>query len=194
MPRCALLLLTLTLSLSWAALRPAVAADGTAPPPLSIHDLADLLGAKTPQRFAAFTDQNENEKYAKGIQVLSGADQLQIGDKVVKGLLLLFVRDGTVGAVKVDQDFDSLTDEQNQQLFDDTVAGLLDSAVKPTGQPGLGGSTSNWGFAHHGWVEVSKAYDSNMLGFYLLEGDMEASYKEYWRNFNAQYDGGFSMF
>jgi hypothetical protein len=184
LPLLALLVLSLT---------PVGAESETVPKPLqfTVAELAALSGAEVPEHLSGLRDVNTDDKYAQGIDVLGGEVVIVAGEFSIAADLLLFVREGKIGCVRLMQTWASHNAiHDDQASFNAVQADLLKATDTPDSKGSYGDSGGSWTSPDGVYVTTSRGYDQQGLFFYILRPEMENSFKEYWAGINAEFDAG----
>lgn len=164
------------------------AAYAAEPVEFSVAELAALVDKPVPKELKSSVNVNADEKYAKAIDVLSTQGNLRSGEYVLQVDILLFVRKGVIGCVRVEQTFESHNATVEKQASFNSVQTELMKATETPDSSGTAGDSGGWWVIDKGgtMVSTSRGYDSQGMIFYILTRDMEASFKEYWAGVQAE--------
>jgi hypothetical protein len=165
----------------------------------TVAQLAALSGADVPRELQSFTDVNADDKYVAGIDVLSGQVEIYSGAFTIAANLMLFVRDGEIGCVRIMQTMEShnaINDAQGS--FNSVQADLLKATETSDSTGNYSETGGSWSDPQGVQVATSCGYDEQGLFFYILRPEMEKSFKAYWAATIAEEDssdsGGFYWF
>jgi hypothetical protein len=156
-------------------------------PAVSLEQLAELVGEWLPADLFPTTDSNTGDKYAVGIDVQQTEVNLQLGNQQTTAWIHLYVRDGIIGGVRVEQTGATEDADRHAAFYATAVDVLLVSTLAPVAPPERFPATTDWNFGK-GRVHVVGGYERQGLVLFALHSDMEPSYWEYWTAWHAEID------